>query len=321
MNRNFKTSSMTEAAMITGILVIFAYLTWFLLPSLMFFYPIPAIILAKRKGLKYSVLSLIAASIIISMLLGIQTGIYFLVLFTPFGIALSYGICKEENPYKTIMLGAIAFMISFAVMILFTQAIMGVNYIQQMIEMFDKTVVMYKEMMNKTAANIDAGKLNEAIKKIDDMSIVMKFMLSQLLPALLIVTSVITSALNYFVVSKLGNRFHIDIKKHEGLSLFSFPPTFIVAMAVLLLLSFLLGIFKINVYAIQMNIFMISFVAMFLQGFAVLKFYLLKLNINKIARTLIIIMVIFMAEAGILLALVGIIDLIFDLRKIRHKVV
>lgn len=321
MNRNFKTSSMTEAAMISGILVIFAYISWFLVPSLMFFYPIPAIILAKRKGLKYSVLSLVASSMIISMLLGIQTGINFLVLFTPFGIALSYGICKDDNPYKTIMLGGIVFMISFVIMILITQAIMGINYIQQMSEMFDQTVVMYKEMMNKTSVNIDSVKLNEAIKKIDDMSFVMKYMLNQLLPALLIVSSVITSAINYFVVSKLSNRFHIDIRKHEGLSLFSFPRTFIIAMAGLLLLSFLLKVFNFNVQAIQMNIFMISFVAMFVQGFAVLKFYLIKANMNKVARTLILIMVILMAEAGIMLALVGIIDLIFDLRKIKHKVV
>ncbi|HKM00611.1 MAG TPA: hypothetical protein VJ083_01015, partial [Sedimentibacter sp.] len=69
MNRNLKTSSITEAAMITGILVVIAYLSSFV-SILMFFYPTPAIILGKRKGLKYASLALIASDLIISMLLG-----------------------------------------------------------------------------------------------------------------------------------------------------------------------------------------------------------------------------------------------------------
>lgn len=320
MNRNFKTSSMTEAAMISGILVIFAYITWFMLPSLMFFYPIPAIILAKRKGLKYSSLSLIVSSMIISMLLGIQTGINFLVLFTPLGIALSYGVCKDENPYRTIMLGAMSFMISFVAMILLTQAIMGVNIIQQMNELFGESAAMYKEVMNKMIGS-DTARLDEAMKMLDDMTMVMEYMLSHLLPAMIIVTSVITSALNYFVVSKLGKRFHIEIRKSKGFEMFSFPRTFIVAMASLLLLSFLMGAFNINVQVIQMNIFMLSAIAMFFQGFAVLKFYLIKANISKPVRVFILIIIIVMAESAIMLAVAGIADLIFDLRKIRHKVV
>lgn len=320
MNRKFKTSSMTEAAMISGILVIFAYISTFLFSGLVFLYPLPAIILAKRKGLRYSVLSLVASGLIISMLLGIQTGIYFIVLFTPFAFALSYGICKDENPDKTIMMGAAAFMISFVVMILIFQALMGVNYIKEMVQITNETIEMYKEILNKSSGNIDAGKLNELIKKTDNIGMAISDIIRYQFPAILIISSVIISAINYFTMSKFGHRVHIDIRKHEGISNFSFPRTFIIAMAGLLLLSFLLEVFKINVYVIQMNIFMICFNAMFLQGFAVLKFYLLKLNINKAVRTLILILALF-TGMGLLLAFVGIIDLVFDLRKIKHKIV
>ena len=320
MNRNFKTSSMTEAAMISGILVIFAYLSWFVLPSLMIFYPIPAIILAKRKGFKYSVLSLIVSDIIISMLLGIQTGIYFLILLTPFGIVMSYCIIKDENPYRTIMMSAMTFLLSFVAIVLATQAIMGVNFVKQMTDIFNETMIIYKDMMSNMLKS-DTARLDAYFKQLEDMSKVMEYMLSHLLPALLIVSSVVTTALNYFIARWLGKRFKIDIRKSEGFSMFSFPRTFIIAMAVLLLLSFLMSVFNINVQIIQMNIFMISFFAMFVQGLAVLKFYLQKMNVSRLVMTLIIITVIIMAEAGIMLALVGIADLIFDLRKIRHKVV
>jgi len=321
MNRNLKTSSMTEAAMISGILVIFAYISSVLFSGLMFFYPLPAIILAKRKGLKYSILSLVAADLIISMLLGIQTGISFFILFTPLAIALSYGICKDENPNVTIMMGAASFMISFVIMILFSQLLMGVNYIEQMIQITNESVIMYKDILNNSSANIDASKLGEIIKNVDDMGKAMSDYIGKQFPAILIVSSVIMSAINYFAVSKFGYRFRIDIRKHEGISYFSFPNTFIIAMAALSLLSYLLSVFKINVSVIQMNIFMICFMAMFLQGFAVLKFYLFKLNLNKVARTLILVAVLFMAGMSQMLAILGMMDLILDLRKIRKKVV
>lgn len=94
MNRNPKTSNITEAAMITGMLVIIAYLSSFI-TIVMFFYPTPAIILGKRKGLKYSALALTASDLIISMLLGLQTGLIFFLLYTPFALALTYGVCSS----------------------------------------------------------------------------------------------------------------------------------------------------------------------------------------------------------------------------------
>ena len=321
MNRNIKTSSMTEAAMISGILVIFAYISTFLISLLMFFYPIPAIILAKRRGIKYAVLSLVAADLIITMLLGIQIGVSFIVLFSPLAIALSYGICKDVEPNKTILYGAAAFMISFVIMILLMQFLMGINFIQQMVQMTNESFNMYRDILTKTAGNMDADKFKDTLKYIEDTSAAMTNFISQQFPSMLISSSVLMSAINYFAVSKFAKRFKIEIRKHEGMSYFSFPNTFIIAMAGLLLLSFLLSVFKINVLVIQMNLFMICYMAMFVQGFANVKFFLTKLNISKVGRTLILISIILIAGFAQALALVGIVDLIFDLRKIRHKII
>jgi len=321
MNRNIKTSSMTEAAMISGILVLFAYISSFLVSLLMFFYPLPAIILAKRRGLKYAVLSLAAADLIITMLLGVQIGISFIILFSPLAVALSYGICKDENPNKTIMFGAMAFMVSFVVMILMMQFIMGINFVQQMVEITKESFNMSKEILLKTARDVDSDKFKETLKYFEETGMAMVTFMGQQFPSMLISASVLTSYINYFAVCKFAKRFSIDIKQHEGLSNFSFPNTFILAMALLVLLSYLLGVFKVNVNIVQMNLFMICYMAMFIQGFAVAKFYLIKWNVNKGLRTLILISIFLMVGFAQALALVGIVDLVFDIRKIRQKIV
>jgi len=317
MNRNFKTSSITEAAMITGILVILAYLSSFF-SIIMFFYPTPAIILAKRKGLKYAILALIASDIIISMLLGVQTGMMFLILYTPLAIALAYGICNDEDANKTILFGSAAYMISFVVLILFLNVIMGVNFVQQVSDMYKESILMMKEMLLSMPDGLNNENVKKMIKTYDEMGTMMKFVIANVFPAIMIVASVVTSYINYLVASKFAKRFSIDIKQHEGISYFSFPRNFMIAMAGLLLLSFLMSILKVNVGAIQLNLFMIIFMAMFFQGFAVFKYFLEKSNMSKTFRTIIIVMVLFMSSGlSQVLAVIGIVDLAIDLRKLK----
>ncbi|MFA9423719.1 MAG: DUF2232 domain-containing protein [Sedimentibacter sp.] len=317
MNRNFKTSSITEAAMITGILVIIAYLSSFF-SLVMFFFPTPAIILAKRKGLKYASLALIASDILVSMLLGVQTGLIFLILYTPLAIALAYGICNEEDVNKTILFGSAAYMISFVVLILLLNAIMGVNFVQQLSDAYNESIVMMKDMLANMPGGLNGANVQEMITSFDEMGTMMTYVITNVFPAIMIVTSVITSYINYIVASKFAKRFNINIKQPEGLSRFSFPKTFMVAMAGMLLLSFLLSILKINIEIIQLNLFMVVFAAMFFQGFAVLKFYLEKSNMSKFFRRMILVMVLFMS-AGLsqVLAVIGLIDLAIDLRKLK----
>lgn len=317
MNRNFKTSSITESAMITGILVILAYLSNFF-SLVMFFYPTPAIILAKRKGLKYSVLSLIASDILVSMLLGVQTGMIFLILYTPLAVALAYGVCRDEDANKTILYGSAAYMVSFVVLILLMNAVMGINFVQQMTEMYDESINIMKEMVSNMPAGANSPGAEEMIKSFDEMGKTMNYIITNVFPAILIVASVITSYINYVVASKFARRFSISIRQHEGLSYFSFPRTFMAAMAALLVLSFVLNLFNINVNLIQVNLFMIVFAAMFFQGFAVLKFFLVRSSINKTLRTIILAMVLFLS-AGFaqMLAVIGLVDLAIDLRKIK----
>ena len=320
MNRNLKTSSITEAAMITGILVIIAYLSSFF-TIFMFFYPTPAIILGKRKGLKYAVLALIASDIIISMLLGIQTGLTFFIMYTPLAIALAYGVCNDEDANKTILFGSAAYMISFVVFILLLNALMGINFIDRIAEMYDQSFEMTKDFFANVPADLRTEQMEEAIKNIEQTAPVMNFIVSNVFPAIMIVASVATSYINYLVASKFARRFSINVKPHEGISYFSFPRNFMIAMAGLLLLSYLLTSLNINVEIIQLNLFTIVFMAMLLQGFSVLKFFIDKSSLGKFVRTIMLVMIVFMSlNFSVFYAIVGLIDLTVNLRKINRAV-
>ena len=320
MNRNLKTSSITEAAMITGILVIIAYLSSFF-TIFMFFYPTPAIILGKRKGLKYAVLALIASDIIISMLLGIQTGLTFFIMYTPLAIAHAYGVSSDEDANKTILFGSAAYMISFVVFILLLNALMGINFIERIAEMYDQSFEMTKDFFSNVPADLRTEQMEEAIKSIEQTAPIMNYIVSNIFPAIMIVASVATSYINYLVASKFARRFSINVKPHEGISYFSFPRNFMIAMAGLLLLSYLLTSLNINVEIIQLNLFTIVFMAMLLQGFSVLKFFIDKSSLGKIVRTILLVMIVVMSlNFSVFYAIIGLIDLTVNLRKINRAV-
>lgn len=323
MNRNLKTSSMTEAALISGILVIFACISSFLFSPLMFIYPIPAIILAKRRGLKYGIMSLVGAGIIISMLLGIQIGIVFLLLFSPFGIALSYGICKDENPNKIIIIGSGFFMISFLVMILGIQALTGINFIEQMVEIFNESYNISKSLITKTINEADMNKqqIKDALSFMEQSSKMLVETIRLQFPSVIISGAILLSYMNYFVVSKFAKRFSINIRQNTNFAYFSFPRTFIIAMSALLILSIFLKYLNMNFIAIQLNILMISIMAMFVQGLAVMKFFLMKFKINKILGILLILIVIINPVISQSVMVIGVIDLILDIRKLNKKTI
>lgn len=320
MNRNSKTSNITESAMITGILVIIAYLSSFI-TLLMFFYPTPAIILGKRKGLKYSILALIASDLIISMLLGVHTGLVFLILYTPLAVALTYGICRDEDANKTILFGTAAYMISFVLYILFLNFIMDINFIERVAEMYDQSFEMTRGLFDNIPDQLRTEQFEQYISDIEKIAPMMNYIVTSVFPAVLIAASVITSYINYIVASKFAVRFSINVKQHEGIGYFSFPRNFMISMAGLLLLSFLLGLFNINVEIIQLNLFIIVFIAMLLQGVAVLKFLIDKSKMSKFARNLIFVIIILMSISfSIIYAIIGLVDLTIDLRKINRAV-
>ena len=320
MNRNLKTSNITESAMITGILVIIAYLSSFI-TLLMFFYPTPAIILGKRKGLKYSLLSLIASDLIISMLLGLQTGLVFLILYTPLALALTYGVCRNEEANKTILFGSAAYMISFVLYILLLNYIMGINFIERVAEIYEQSFETTRDLFNNIPDQFRTEQFEHYISDIEKIAPMMNYIVTNVFPAVLIVASVVTSYINYMVASKFAVRFSINVKQHEGIAYFSFPRNFMISMAGLLLLSFLLRLLNINVGIIQMNLFIIVFMAMLLQGVAVLKFFVDKSKMGKFARNLLLVFIVLMSiNFSIAYAVIGLIDLTVNLRKINRAV-
>lgn len=320
MNRNKKTLSITETAMITGILVIISLISSFV-PISMIFYPTPAIILAKRRGIKYSALALLAADIIIALFLGAATGFMYLVLYTPFSIALTYGVYLDKKAEKTLMYGAAVYMSSFVLLVLMMDAIMGINLVEQLKLIYVEGYSKVEEVFSSMPGGLS---VDENLDKLAAMKETTEFMLSNLFPVMVVTASVAGSYFNYLIAEKFSKRFSIGINKLVKFSYFSFPRSFMMAMAALLLCSYLLTVLNFNVGVIQLNLFALVFISMTVQGFSVIKFFLDKHQKSRALKNFLIVMVVYMSLVFsgfvLMVALVGLLDLTINLRKINKTV-
>ncbi len=198
---------------------------------------------------------------------------------------------------------------------------MSINFIERVAEMYDQSFEMTRGLFDNIPDQLRTEQFEQYISDIEKIAPMMNYIVTSVFPAVLIAASVITSYINYIVASKFAVRFSINVKQHEGIGYFSFPRNFMISMAGLLLLSFLLGLFNINVEIIQLNLFIIVFIAMLLQGVAVLKFLIDKSKMSKFARNLIFVIIILMSISfSIIYAIIGLVDLTIDLRKINRAV-
>lgn len=313
MNRNTKTSSLTEAAMICGILVIMAMLSTYIFPFIDFFFPVPALIFSRRRGFKYSTLAIVAASIIITFILGPLYGLPYLIIYTPMAIAMSYLIDKDKKASRILIGGAIVAFVSIVVILFIIEKIVGLGITQQMTASLKEIFEMQKSILNAIGSSEQIGQINEISEALIETIV-------NLIPTFIMALPLILAYINYVVAQKIAMRFKIELRQLKDLAFFTLPRNFMIGIGLFLMLSYILNRFDFpNMHIIMSNIVVIAQLALLLQGIALAKFYLILKRIRGFFRFVIFLFIIFNPLfIGVLITL-AIADLLFDFRKLRTR--
>lgn len=314
MSRNVKTSRLTEAALITGILIIFAMVGNFAFPFIDFLYPLPALLLAKRHDYKAAIMALVSAGLIILMLLGIQMGMYYVVLYSPMAAVMSYFISKNKKPILAISAGSGVYLISFLCLLWIMQAFLSINLVDYLRETFVESLKFQENLFS----NFEG--MQEQLQASRETYQNMLEMIILLLPAVIIFASVSMAIINYFVAQKMGKRLKVEIEPMADFSHFRLPANISLGILIFLLGTYFISMTGFaNSEALSSNIIFIFQILFFIQGLAVVKFMMVKHKIAKLLRLMILILILMNGYLNLIITMVGLTDIIFDLRKIRNK--
>ncbi len=314
MNSHDRTRAMVESSLITAIAVILT-LAGIYIPLLgyaLIFLPVPFIIIGVRHGIKYNVLSVVVASIIIGILTEPLRAIFISVIGGFSAVTMGYSIEKKYGFKKTLFFGVIASIMASIVSFTLMSYFAGINVKEMLEQSFTLGSQINQSIYKSLGSNPD--ELDEMNKVMENM----KNMLIMLLPSSIIFGSAMFAYLNYIVSGSILKRMGKPIEKPERFSYLRLPRNILMGSFIILALTFVLGQWKaVNFETLFANVLYLFFTVYLIQGLAVASYYMERRGLSKGPRIIIIILVLIIPSASYILMFTGLFDVVFNIRKLE----
>lgn len=311
-NNNSSMSSFTETILVTVVMVICALLGIYFTPCIFILYPIPFIILGIRRGIKYNVASIMISSLAIALFVDKLSGLFVFIAFGPLAICINYMMEKRKKSDEILLWSSIINLISYLIVIGFIGKVSGVSFINQIDNAFTeafKTQVTKLKDMGLTPTEMHKAE-NFIENAIDYMVLIV--------PSMVIIFSAFSSYVDYWLSTVILRKMGYGIHSVPKFSYFILPNNIILGIIIIFLGALLLKVLKLFYYeTIFINISLLSSFIFFLEGLAVIVFFMNKAKINIIFRIIIVVFFIVSIPLSAIISIVGILDVIFDFRKMR----
>ncbi len=274
-----------------------------ILSILVFVIPVCFIILSVRHGNRYTILSLIIASLLIRILTEqVYVGFVF-TIFAPIALTMGYWIRRKKEPYEVIGIGTAASAIAIFIFLQMIALILGVNIVDEIGNMVNSVISHQMEMLSNM--NIETIDPNEALNYI-----------MMVLPGLVVVQSMIGAFVNYYLASTIINRFKLADFSLREFSDFKLPKNIVLGSLIIFILSFLTRYIEgIHHASLISNVTIIFVCIFFLQGITFISFLLRRMQTPKFVRRLLIVILVVISPLMTLVALVGLMDSLLNVRR------
>ena len=311
-----KTRGITEGAMFCALGVILTlvsyYLPFFVL--LVFFIPVPMVVLGKRQGLKVSVLSSIAATILIGLFLGPLNAISFGALMLFVGCSLGFAYHRDLEPVKKVVIGILGFAILLIAVVASYELVMGIGFtslLLQTLEQSSSEVMAFYE----TANLMDAEQLTLAKTAMEKNIEMMKLAL----PSAFLLLPVVFGMVNVVVSDLILKRIGYPVKAFKPLSQWEMPATLKYFLMILLLGDFMVSMFQVSTIPQIYLVTVMNFVNLifFVMGLALMLNYMeYKQLTNKGLKALVVLLGFLLSS---IVTLVGVADTYIGIRRIFRR--
>lgn len=311
-NKNKKIIEILLLAIISTFLMLLGI---YYLPLIIFFFPIPFIVLGVKYGINVNIICMIISTFVIGLLTDNVSGIFILLAFLPLSIALNYTIKGRRKSLETMVISTLVLMVSLFVILSIMGDMSGISIVAQLEEFFTEALNTQIELLKET------GLSNYELLKITDFMEDKFGEVLSIIPSIIIIFSLITAYLNYLISVLILRKLGYGIVYIPKFSRFSLPNNILLGTGIMFLGAFLLKLFKLFYYeAIFINITTLVSFVFFLQGLAIIDYRLIQKNRNWFFRVLVILFFTMILPLGGVITILGILDVIFDFRKLKRPI-
>lgn len=255
-------------------------------------WPVPVVYLALKQGLKRAALMIAAAAVLNGMLISPVLGLITVAGFGFVGFVMAGALLENLSSFRVLLFTVLAAVASNFLLI--TGISLGMGYgIQEGIR---------NALLETLLPLLDNGEMSVLIQM--QLELIMRLM-----PGLIVISGLISGILNYYIVHWFLKAKNMKIKVYQTVDRWRFPAGLLTAAIVLALLF--------REQRVMLNLGVIVFFLVFLQGFGVGLFYVIRKSSSLFWRWIYVFFVIVIPLLPPLLLLLGLIDLWFDIRKLK----
>jgi len=316
MNR-FNTKSLVEGAIFASVTAVLGIMVYYMpFASLLgMFWPTPIIIMGFRNGLKVSLVSAVVAAIIVAIFTEPFSGLYMFMVFGIAGIVMGYLMHKKASPAFNITVSGLILAVCSVFGILFGFFLAGQSAAQAVEQMMN---IMSESINSAASLYKSMGIPEEQLNSTLDMMKQSLEAIRYVIPTLFILSGMFFSFVNYKFVKIVLKRMKYEIPDLNPFSQWRVPDNFSIGMLIILLMSIAASYLKIpNIQTVQLNIIYIIRWVFTIIGLSAAYFYLEKYRISKVLK--VIIMFFLFTSLSNYLAIAGLIETVFDFRKLNKK--
>lgn len=276
-------------------------------------FPVLFIVNSIQDGLGEGVTNMVVTLIIISIVESLNVGLFLAISFAPFTIIISFLIKKRKGNAKILGFSSIVFFISILIMVVITK-LLGVDIVKYIETTFRQLLDSQLESYESVGlSNYEFFRMSETLE--DAYKQVLLF-----IPSIFLLISSVGSYISYWLSGIILGRLGIQIINIPKFSKFSLPKDIMPGSILMFGATFLIGKLGFSYYeAVFMNIGVLLMIGFFIQGLSVIDYFLNKLRFNLVLKIVFYITFIFNQSLISIITIIGLIDLIFDLRKIRKR--
>ncbi len=280
---------------------------------LLLVFPLFFIVNIIKDGYSEGITNLLLTLLILGIVDSLNIGLFLAISFIPFVIVMSMLIKRRESSFKIFTFSSLTFFISLLVMLIIVK-FLGVDIVKLLESSFsDMLEVQLETFENMGLSNYEFFSMKELLEDLFKQILL-------IIPSMLLIISFFVGYINYLLSGIILKRLDIQIVKIPKFSRFSLPKDIIIGSVLMIGLTFLSGQLGFSYYeAVLVNLGSLITVAFFIQGFSVVDYLLNKLQFKLFFKIIIYISFIFNQTFISIITIVGFVDLVFDLRKIRKR--
>ncbi len=310
---NEKMNSIFQIAGIIFGLSLFTMASLYFFPLLLLILPVGFVILGVRNGYVEGIISLMTICTIVAYLADPMTALYLFILFAPIIIAMIYTIKSRKSAMEVLLYSTIALFASVIIVYSLISFREG-NILVSMEEIFKESLALRLQALK------DMGLSSyEILENKNFLQDSYKYMLL-IAPATMLVSSLAISYINYSISIMGLKKVGIETVNIPKFSRFRLPNNIAIGIIVMFLTSFIAKQLNFDYFdTIVVNITVLIGFMFLIQGLSIIDFFLIKMKVRKFFRIFFLLLTILIAPLITIVSTLGLIDVIFDLRKLRRK--